>query len=166
MDPRSNSGSGLGLSQSGNGMGQMPAIHTPQSFHAPDTAASHFDTAMSPQVDAPSVVTDPVSASGPTVPIAAQPAGIPTSLPLTAPVVMLTSDEQRAQYANPVSPAIQQSGPSDDTDTAFDEEWVQKTREVVQRTQADPYVQSQQLSKLKAQYIKLRYNKDVKVSEE
>jgi hypothetical protein len=56
--------------------------------------------------------------------------------------------------------------PADDVDTAFDEEWVNKAREVVARTREDPYLQSQTLGKLKAQYIKARYNKDIKTGDE
>jgi hypothetical protein len=51
-------------------------------------------------------------------------------------------------------------------DTALDEEWVNKAKEVVLRTQTDPYLQSKEITRIKAQYVKLRYNKDMKVIEE
>jgi hypothetical protein len=54
----------------------------------------------------------------------------------------------------------------DDADTPFDEEWAAKAKEIVNHTHTDPYLQSKELSKLKAQYIKARYNKDIKISED
>jgi hypothetical protein len=151
MDPRSNTTSDLGLSQSDGDMSQSPLAHTPQSFHAPDTGASHFD-ASSPL--------PPIQVPAQPAPIAVQPSIAPD------PTVTPSTDEQRAMYVDPMPATSTQAATSDDNDTAYDEEWVGKAREIIQRTHADPYLQSQQLSKLKAQYIKLRYNKDVKVSEE
>lgn len=150
MDPRSNNNSGLGLPQPGNDMGQLPPIHTPQSFHAPDTAATHFDTAAPRLGAAAPVAVQPAAASPvPPTPVAENPA--PTPQPQPQP-----STEPAAQ----LPPAS--AGPVDDADTAFDEEWVNRARQVVEKTHTDPYVQSQELSKVKAQYIKLRYNKDIK----
>jgi hypothetical protein len=48
----------------------------------------------------------------------------------------------------------------------LDAEWVNKAKEIVERTHTDPYLQSKELSRIKAQYIKARYSKDIKVSEE
>lgn len=55
----------------------------------------------------------------------------------------------------------------DSADTsALDAEWVNKAKEIVERTHTDPYLQSKELSRIKAQYIKARYSKEIKVSEE
>jgi len=160
MDPRSNN-AGTGLPQPGNDMGPLPPIRTPQ-FHAPDTAAPHFDTAQ-PQIGAVAPTAQPPAQAMPAMPEPApataittppQPAGpSPAPLPTASDPQISTSD------------AGQSAGPVDDNDTAFDEEWVNRAREVVSKTKTDPFTQSQELSKLKAQYIKLRYNKDIKVSE-
>lgn len=165
MDPRSNNNSGLGLPQPGSDMGQLPPIHTPQSFHAPDTAASHFDTAA-PQIGAAAPAAQPLpfaqpAAVSPVVaadpgPQAPQPTGAITPAQQSIPSGPLTEEEAASQFS---------VAPAEDTDTSFDEEWVEKARQVVSRTQNDPFLQSQELGKLKAQYIKLRYNKDVKVDE-
>jgi hypothetical protein len=53
-----------------------------------------------------------------------------------------------------------------DDDSAVDQEWIAKAREIVTRTHSDPYLQSKEISKIKAQYIKVRYNKDIKTVEE
>jgi hypothetical protein len=168
MDPRSNSNSGLGLPQPGSDMGQLPPIHTPQSFHAPDTAATHFDTAA-PQIGAMAPAAQQFTSpppmappANPTTPVIAQPD--PQPLPTAA---MVPNEHQTGQLAAAEAEAGSQMSiaPAEDTDTAFDEEWVNKAREISARTQNDPYLQSQELGRLKAQYIKLRYNKDVKVEE-
>lgn len=44
-----------------------------------------------------------------------------------------------------------------------DKKWVDKAREVVRRTRGDPYRQNQELTVLKAEYMKQRYNKIIKV---
>lgn len=53
---------------------------------------------------------------------------------------------------------------ADDTDL-IEKEWVIKAKQIVEQTKADPYLQSRELNKIKAEYIKKRYNKDVKVPE-
>lgn len=54
---------------------------------------------------------------------------------------------------------------ADDTDL-IEKEWVIRAKAVVEQTKTDPYLQNRELNKVKAEYIKKRYNKDVKVSEE
>jgi len=156
MDPRSNNTSGLGLPAPANDMGQLPPIHTPQSFRAPDTAASHFDAVAQPMPQIGTVA--PAAQSMPVAEPQAAPAAAISVAPVDSPAAQVTAqlDQQMQQP---------QIAPSEDTDTAFDEEWVNKAREVVSRAQTDPYIQSDALSKLKSQYIKLRYNKDIKTSE-
>ncbi|SRR6266540_275466 len=159
MDSRSTN-SGLGLPQPGNDMGPLPPIHASQAFHAPDTAASHFDTAV-PQIgtSAPAAQTVPVAA-----PVVVAPSVAPVT-PITPMGEQPAASSPAGNVADDAQAVTQLAGPVDDDDTAFDEEWVGRAREMVGRTKGDPFVQSQELSKLKAQYIKLRYNKDVKVSE-
>jgi len=43
--------------------------------------------------------------------------------------------------------------------------WVAKAKAIVHGTHGNPYLQSHELSKVKAEYIKKRYNKDIKVAE-
>lgn len=47
----------------------------------------------------------------------------------------------------------------------IEKEWVMKAKEVVDHTQGDPYLQSRELNKIKADYIKKRYNRDIKPNE-
>jgi hypothetical protein len=48
----------------------------------------------------------------------------------------------------------------------IEKEWVIKAKAIVENTRDDPHLQNKEMSKFKADYIKKRYNKDIKVSEE
>lgn len=54
---------------------------------------------------------------------------------------------------------------ADDTDL-IEKEWVIKAKEIVERTKHDPYQQNKEVERIKADYLKKRYNKDVKVTED
>jgi hypothetical protein len=43
--------------------------------------------------------------------------------------------------------------------------WVEKAKAIVRSTHGDPYRQNKELSKVKAEYIRKRYNRNIKVSE-
>lgn len=43
----------------------------------------------------------------------------------------------------------------------IEKEWVIKAKEIVEHTAEDPFRQQEELSKMKADYMKKRYNKDV-----
>ena len=45
---------------------------------------------------------------------------------------------------------------------AVDREWIDRAEEIIERAHADPYLASKELSRLKAQYVKARYNKEIK----
>jgi hypothetical protein len=49
--------------------------------------------------------------------------------------------------------------------TDLDQEWVNKAKEVVERTKNDPFTLTKELSKVKAEYLKTRYNKEIKADE-
>jgi hypothetical protein len=75
---------------------------------------------------------------------------------------------QQPASAPAVTTVVQDDVTQDDnSDTsALDAEWVNKAKDIVERTHTDPYLQSRELSHVKAQFIKARYNKEIKVSEE
>ncbi len=66
----------------------------------------------------------------------------------------------------PATSSLPGASTSNDDDAVVDEEWVGKAREVAARYRSDPFAQSWELSRVKAQYLKARYNKDIKVSED
>jgi hypothetical protein len=51
-----------------------------------------------------------------------------------------------------------------DTDH-IEHEWVDKVKNVVARTQDDPHLQKEQMSRIKAEYIQKRFNKTIKTDE-
>jgi RecA-family ATPase len=153
MNPQVNGTSGLDLPQPGSDTNQLPPIHAPQTFRAPDTAIPQFNTAPSPIPDAlAAAATQPA-------PVAAVPISSPAQPSASVPDPIAAAT---AQFTGSDLSAVQ----TDEIDTPFDEEWVTKAKEIVERTRTDPYTQSHEISKLKAQYIKARYNKDIKVSED
>ena len=52
-----------------------------------------------------------------------------------------------------------------DDDDLIEKEWVQKAKAIVASTKNDPYRQNKEISSYKADYIKKRFNKDVKATE-
>lgn len=62
--------------------------------------------------------------------------------------------------ASSQNPAI-----ADDIDL-IEKEWVEKAKEIVEKTKDNPYLQNKAMSEFKADYIKKRYSKDLIVSEE
>ncbi len=78
-----------------------------------------------------------------------------------------------ASIASPASlPGSQPSGTTshsapaiaDDNDL-IEKEWVQKAKAIVEKTKENPYQQNKDMSHYRADYIKKRFNKDVKVSD-
>ena len=68
-----------------------------------------------------------------------------------------------AQHGQPVH--LPQAS-SDEPSNELDEEWVRKAKSIVEMTKADPFQTSRELSKMKADYLKIRYNKHIKVAED
>jgi hypothetical protein len=54
----------------------------------------------------------------------------------------------------------------DEEGDKLDEEWIEKARAIVNKTQHDPYTQTKEISRLRAQFMKARYDKNIKVTED
>jgi|GEM_PF-1075061 len=70
-----------------------------------------------------------------------------------------------AAPAAPVQDA-QAAAVSPDDQENIDQEWISKAKAIVAQTKADPYIESQEIGKAKAEYLRIRYNKHLKVAEE
>lgn len=68
-----------------------------------------------------------------------------------------TSQVQATQSLHPAAPAV-----ADDLDL-IEKEWVEKAKGIVEQTKNDPYKQNKEMNLFKADYMKKRYNRDVKV---
>jgi hypothetical protein len=53
---------------------------------------------------------------------------------------------------------------AEDTDR-IEQEWVDKAKAIISRTHSDPFLQKDQMSKIKAEYIQKRFNKTIKTDE-
>ena len=83
------------------------------------------------------------------------------SAPITAPIA---SQQPVAQ------PSMQQAVAASLPMSAQDQDlieriWVDKAKMIVRQTYGDPFVQNKALSQVKADYIRKRYGKEIKVSE-
>jgi hypothetical protein len=57
------------------------------------------------------------------------------------------------------------SAPVEASDTdLIEKEWVHHAKDIVAKTRDDPFTQSQELTKLKAEYLQKRYNKVLKLN--
>lgn len=144
-DQQPYSPSGMPLPQPNFSMGQAGPVQAPQAFRAPEVTPIH----IAPLAPAPQTMPLPQ-------PIAPQP---PQQAPMT---VMALPQHMQPTGVAATTPVVG----ADEDDSQLDEVWINKAREVVEKTQYDPYLQSNELSKIKAGYLKSRYNKDIKTIED
>ncbi len=97
----------------------------------------------------------------------AQPVAGTTSQPLQVPTDIPGANPLNIQ---PISNSTQQGQQTsaaliaDDSDL-IEKEWVIKAKAIVMQTRDDPHKQNSEMSKVKADYLKKRYNKDLKLSD-
>jgi hypothetical protein len=84
---------------------------------------------------------------------------VPQAMPQALPGAVTPATQSASSISASVNPAI-----ADDVDL-IEKEWVEKAKAIVSQTKEDPYKQNKEISKMKADYIKKRYNKDVHLSE-
>lgn len=65
----------------------------------------------------------------------------------------------------PVSAPTDDSSPPAKESDHIEKQWIDKAKNVVARTQDDPYMQKHEMSKVKAEYIQKRFNKQIKTDE-
>jgi hypothetical protein len=93
----------------------------------------------------------------------------PVAAPLTAPPITPAhpASQPPAIPAAAVSAATAAASvPSDDNTSDLDEEWINKAKAIVEQTKYDPRLESTEISKVKADFLRIRYNKQIKVADE
>ncbi len=80
------------------------------------------------------------------IPIAQPPLGAPSNVVLT-------------------TPTVTDSGLSAADTDLIEKEWIVKAKDIVAKTQDDPYHQKSEISKVKAEYIQKRFNKTLKTDD-
>lgn len=99
--------------------------------------------------------------TGASTPISMPGGAMPMINPAYQPLPVATNPSQaNNQISSTSTPPI-----ADDIDL-IEKEWVDKAKDMVERTKNDPYVQNKEMTKIKADYLKKRYNKDIKLSED
>lgn len=117
---------------------------------------------------------DSAGGQAPAVPAAPVPPAQPAvSLPL--PPVPGAAAVQNAPAIPPDRPDPAKNDVSDTTPLAdphvvddgdlIEKEWVHKAKQIVDRNRNDPYKQSEELTVFRADYMKKRYNKNIKLDE-
>jgi len=51
------------------------------------------------------------------------------------------------------------------SDEEIDQVWVNKAKDIVEQTKTDPFTQSNEINKIKAEYLKIRFNKDLHIND-
>lgn len=98
----------------------------------------------------------PQTSQAPPVPASVTPSPILPPIAPPLPIVNVSN----AQSLAPDVPEL-----AEDSDL-IEQEWVNKAKAIVERTREDPHLQNKEINKFKADYIKKRYNREIKVSEE
>lgn len=136
------------------------------SFDLPRPAPMEGQPGVSPNIPVPET-NQQTEQNNMELPGAAAPA------PPAQPVVGQPAPVAPAQMpqAVPAAPALQPAPVAADPLTAEDNDliekaWVQKAKAIVEHTKNDPYKQNNEINKVKASYIKKRYNKDIKIADE
>lgn len=97
---------------------------------------------------------------GTSVPPPPPPSNQQSAAPATPPPVSQPADDQQqATLPQGWMPQI-----ADDTDL-IEKEWVDKAKEIVAHTTGDPYLQNKEINRVRADYLKKRYNKELKQSD-
>ncbi|MEK9196413.1 MAG: hypothetical protein AAB914_03535 [Patescibacteria group bacterium] len=63
------------------------------------------------------------------------------------------------------NPAPQADTTAADVDI-IEKAWIDKAKHIVDKTSSDPFEQQKMISEVKADYIKKRFNKDIKINDE
>lgn len=93
-------------------------------------------------------------------PSAHSPAQAMPSLPMPMPTYVLPQQQTSATSSTTPSAGLTASDDSD----LIEKEWVSKAKQIVERTRDDPYKQSEELTVVKVDYMKKRYNKTIKLN--
>lgn len=144
MNPTNDAGQGGGGSVPVNPDGQAAAGQAPlQPAQFPEIPGTQPPQAPQPSAPAPAPMTLPLPPNPNPNPVA----DIPQTVPKTD--VQLTTQMATPQVI-------------DDGDL-IEKEWVHKAKQIVDRNRNNPHKQSEELTVFRADYMKKRYNKNIKV---
>lgn len=91
------------------------------------------------------------------LPVAPTPQAQPLSVPSGPPPMPVSDSPAVTQAAQPAAGSY--ASPDTDVD---DTEWVKQVKGIVERTKDDPYAQAAEIEKIRAAYLKTRFDRDIK----
>jgi hypothetical protein len=90
----------------------------------------------------------------------------PQTMPIAVPAMPVpTATNTQAVDQNTTNSTTQPVVDNTEDSDLIEKEWVTKAKQIVERTREDPHKQSQELTVFKADYMKRRYNKSIKLAE-
>jgi hypothetical protein len=123
--------------------------HAPELPQPEESTSGMPEHAAAPETNTQAPTLTPPVNDQPMVAIPPLPGAASSAVPTAAPV-------------NP--PATDTPLMADDADL-IEKEWVTKAKAIVAQTKDNPYEQNKAMNQVKADYLKKRYNKDLKVGE-
>lgn len=94
-----------------------------------------------------------------------QPQMVVPTPPSTQQVTPVPVDVNDTTFASVTSAGIAVTPPTAEDSDLIEHAWVNQAKHIVASTHDDPYRQQQELKKLRADYIRKRYNKEISVGE-
>lgn len=82
------------------------------------------------------------------------------SLPQT-PVMQQPQTNEKTQNQNNNDVSLTTSPATAEDSDLIEKEWIEKAKSIVEKTRKDPFLQSQGLNQLKAEYLQKRYGKNL-----
>lgn len=119
---------------------------------------TNLNPELAPRSDTPEKITTPESSLGQG--LKSPPQAVPI-LPVYNPIPTTQPTIAQDQPTDNQPIAI-----SDESRDLIAKEWITRAKRIVSQTRDDPYKQSQEFNKLKAEYVKRRYNMTIKVNNE
>jgi len=97
---------------------------------------------------------------------AEQPGAAAQSMAQSAATIPIPDDAAQAAHPSVTTPGPAITPALGTTADLIEKEWVEKAKAIVEQTRSDPHLQTSQISKFKASYIKTNFDKDIKVADE
>lgn len=139
--------------------GQQPPTPVPDGAYIPPPPPPPDQTLPLTQQGQQSVPgLAPIDTVQPSIPLPPQPLQPPQARQL--PSVPQTQPVSQTDVSATTNNGL--AGMIDDGDL-IEKEWVHKAKVIVDRNRDDPFKQSQELTEVKAEYMKQRYDKDIKL---
>ena len=95
------------------------------------------------------------------------PAGVQPTFPSSSPNPLAVPSRSQVPMASPGYGSAPSAAPpqvAEDTDL-IETEWVEAAKRIIEANRDDPYNQNRAMTLLRADYMKKRYNKDIKIPE-